>query len=124
MSLKIGEVRVPTPLSRARKVYTALLNCGDSKTYATAGGIDPNAAVAFLQPDEAGMAMTLADGTHPGETMRIMMETQSDPTYTAVLTPTTLLGGTTLTFDAVDEYAVLLWTATGWYVRTATATLA
>lgn len=124
MSLTLGEVRVPTPIARAKKVYNALLSGGDSQSISAAGAVDPANAVVYIQPSEAAMALTLADGTTPGETMRLVMTTKSQPTYTAVLTPTTLSGGTTITFDAKDEYAVLIWTATGWVVRTGTATVA
>lgn len=124
MSLTLNEVRVPTPLARARKVYNALLSGGDSQSISAAGAVAPENAVCYIQPSEAAMALTLADGTTAGETIRLVMTTKSQPTYTAVLTPTNLAGGTTLTFDARDEYAVLIWNGTAWAVRAGDATLA
>lgn len=124
MSLTLKEVRVPTPRARATKVFNAALAGGDSQSIAAAGAIAPENAVCYIQPSEAAMALTLADGTTAGETMRVVMTTQTDPTYTAVLTPANLAGGTTLTFDAENEYAVLIWNGTAWAVRTGDATLA
>lgn len=126
MSLTINEVRVPVPLQRARKVRNAILSNGDSQSVSAAGAVAPENAVVYIQPTEAAMALTLADGSVSGETMRLVMTTQSDSTYTAVLTPANLTGGTTITFDAVDEYAVLIWDGVGgaWVVRAGDATVA
>ena len=117
MSLDLKEVRVPTPRVRAERLLAALEAHGPVNEYKAAGAISPNDGVAILRPSEAGMAMTLADGTVLGETMRVVMLQQDDPTYTAVLTPATFGGGTTMTFDAVNESEVLIWVAGGWTER-------
>ena len=124
MSLVLKEVRVPTPSARATKVLNAALAGGDSQSIAAAGAIAPTNAVCYIQPSEAAMALTLADGSITGETMRLVMTTQSDATYTAVVTPANFADGTTLTFDAKDEYAVLIWNGTAWALRTGDATVA
>lgn len=125
MSLTVKEVRVPTPRIRAERILSALEAHGPVNEYSAAGAIDPGDGVAILRPSAAAMAMTLADGTIAGETMLVKMLQQDDPTYTAVLTPANMTGGTTITFDAVDELAVLIWDGAGWAVRSGeTATVA
>lgn len=126
MSLDLKEVRVPTPRTRAEKILANLLSNGDFNEYAAAGAIAVSDGVAMLRPSEAGMAMTLADSaTGPGDCIRIEMVEQDDPTYTAVLTPATLNGGTTITFDAPGEYIVLQWVVTvGWTQKAGNATVA
>ena len=126
MGLTLKEVRVPTPRVRAEKILAALLAGGDLNEYNAAGAIAVTDGVAMLRATSVGMAMTLADsGVGPGDTIRLELVKQDDPTYTAVVTPATFADGTTLTFDAVGEYAVLIWVAaTGWTVKVATATVA
>jgi hypothetical protein len=125
MSLTIREVRNPVKRHRAERIRAALQSGGDIAEYAGAGAIAPTDSVAILRPTSAGEAMTLADGTIPGEAIRIEMQQQDDPTFTAVVTPVTFAGGATLTFDAVFKYAVLIWVTTnGWTLRTGDATVA
>ena len=126
MSLSLKEVRVPTPRVRAEKILAALLGGGDLNEYSVAGAIALGDSVALLRPSEAAMAMTLADtATGPGDVIRIEMVQQDDPTYTGVLTPATLDGGTTITFSNVGEYIVLQWVVTiGWTVKTGDAVVA
>jgi hypothetical protein len=126
MSLTLKEVRVPTPRVRAEKILAALLSAGDFAEYSAAGAISVEDGVALLRPSEAAMAMTLADtATGPGDCIRIEMVEQDDATYTAVLTPATLDGGTTITFDAVGDYIVLQWVVTiGWTKKAGNAVIA
>ncbi len=127
MSLRLKEVRVPTPRIRGEKILAALLAGGDLVEYLVAGAISPNDGVAILRPSAAAMAMTIADGTISGETMRIEMLDQKDPTFTAVVTPANLTGATTITFAAIGEFAIIIWdeVAGAWQVRPGeTATVA
>lgn len=126
MGLTITEVRNPVPRVRAEKIRTALLSSGDLSEYSAAGAIAISDGAAMLHPDSAGMAMTLADSAvGPGDSIRVEMVDQGELTYTAVLTPATLNGGTTITFDAVDDYVVLVWVVTvGWTVKSGNAVVA
>jgi len=126
MGLALNEVRVPTPRTRAEKILAALLAGGDLNEYNAAGAIAVTDGVALLRATSVGMAMTLADsGVGPGDTIRLELVKKSDPTYTVVVTPATLNGGTTITFDAVGEYIVLIWVDTvGWTEKVGTATVA
>jgi hypothetical protein len=127
--LVLKEVRNPVKRVRAQKILD-ILNAADvgqaagqSNVYDAAGAIDPADDVAVLDATSVGMAMTLADGTTAGETMKLYLRsiTNSD---TVVLTPANLAGGTTITFDAVGEYAVLIWNGAAWAVRSTDATVA
>jgi len=70
----------------------------------------------------SNQAMTLADGD---ETQRkLMYMTVRGSTGNAVVTPANLTGGSTLTFDAVGEYAELRFIGGSWAVVASTATLA
>lgn len=127
--LTLKEVRNPVPRVRAEKIRT-VLNAADSAAagqqavaYNAAGAVDPADDVVIFDATAVGMAMTLADGTHPGETIHMSMRSKTNGD-TVVVTPVTLLGGTTLTFGDVGVRATLVWTATGWYKRNGDAVLA
>lgn len=118
MSLTVKEVGNPIRRVRAERIRAGVEAHGNVEEYIAAGAINPNDGVALLRVGTAGMAMTLADGSILGETMLIECVALTLPgTDTAVVTPTTLVGGTTITFDAVGERAVLIWAALGWSVR-------
>lgn len=62
--------------------------------------------------DAGGDAWTLANGTFAGQLKKIKLIT--DGGGDAVLTPTSLTGGTTITFADVGDYVVLLWDGDSW----------
>lgn len=126
MSLDIKNVRVPTPRVRAELVLACLEANGPLNEYSAAGAISPEDGVAILRSKEAGMAMTLANGAIAGESISLKCLSLGLPgTDTIVVTPVALTGGTTITFDAKDESAVLIWTGAAWEARAgATATIA
>jgi len=124
--LTLREVRNPIKTVRAARLRAAMEAGGDVNEYIAAGAIAASDGVALFRATEVGMAMTLADGVIPGETMLLELAQIKAAGGTVVVTPVTLNGGATITFAAVDERAVLIWvTATGWNVRTGeTATVA
>lgn len=63
-----------------------------------------------------GDALTLADAAIAGHLKKITYVAEGAGGDTGVLTPTNLAGGTTLTFNAVGDYAVLMWNGTDWLV--------
>ena len=119
MSLTLKEVRVPTPTRRAKRIMALLESNGPVNEYEAAGAISPNDGAALLSSSEAALAMTLADATYEGETIHLKCDDLTTVGVdTIVVTPTTLNGGTTITFDAVDEHVVLIWfTTVGWQPR-------
>lgn len=61
-----------------------------------------------------GNALTLANATRTGQIKKITYVAEAAAADTGVLTPTTASGFTTITFNAVGDYAVLMWNGTAW----------
>lgn len=80
----------------------------------TAGGGAVNVTSYYTAgaSDAGGDAWTLADGSQPGQLKKVQLIT--DGGGDAVLTPTNLASGTTITFADAGDYAVLLWDGTEW----------
>lgn len=71
-----------------------------------------------------GDALTLADGT-AGQRLTLLYVAEAAGGDTAVLTPTTLAGGTTITFNTLGDSADLTFSSTGgWYMHGGTAVIA
>lgn len=62
--------------------------------------------------DAGGDAWTLANGLVPGQLKKITLIT--DGGGNAVLTPTALSGGTTITFADAGDFCLLMWTGAAW----------
>ena len=56
-------------------------------------------------------AITLADGTEPGQMKKIMLSVTAGD---ATLTPVTIAGGTTIVFSVVGDTVELVWDGTTW----------
>jgi len=67
-------------------------------------------------------AVTLADGVE-GQEKVLLSKTITTAGHTTVVTPTSLAGWTTITFDAIGDVAHLLFTNAAWHVLGTTATL-
>jgi hypothetical protein len=77
-----------------------------------AGAVDVTNAFTALTTTGAAQALTLANGT-AGE---VKIITHVVDGGSAVLTPTTKIGFTTITFTGVGESAMLVYTAAGWAI--------
>jgi hypothetical protein len=77
-----------------------------------AGAVDITNAYTNLTTTGASQALTLADGTL-GE-MKVIAHAVDGGS--AVLTPTTAIGFTTITFTAVGDTATLVYTSAGWAI--------
>ena len=77
-----------------------------------AGAVDITNAFTALTTTGAAQALTLADGS-VGEIKVIAHVVDGG---SAVLTPTTKIGFTTITFTNVGETATLIYTAAGWAI--------
>lgn len=83
-------------------------------TAGTGGAISVTNYFTTINTDAGGDAFTLANGTQIGQLKLIRLV--ADGGGDGVITPTSLSGGTTITFnDAADE-AELLWNGTAWVV--------
>lgn len=70
-----------------------------------------------------GDALTLADGVE-GQELHIMYVAEANGADTAILTPSNLAGGTTITFTNLGDSAHLLFTSSSWFVLGGAATVA
>ena len=77
-----------------------------------AGAVDVANTMTSLTTTGASQALTLADGT-VGQ-MKIITHTVDGGS--AILTPTTKIGFSTITFTAVGDSVTLVYTAAGWAV--------
>jgi hypothetical protein len=83
-----------------------------TQTLSGAGAVDVTNAFTALTTTGAAQALTLANGT-VGE---VKIITHVVDGGSAVLTPTTKIGFTTITFTGVGESAMLIYTAAGWAI--------
>ena len=77
-----------------------------------AGAVNVTTGLTSLTTTGASQALTLADGA-VGQ-IKIIVHTVDGGS--AVLTPTTKIGFSTITFTAVGDSAALIYTATGWAI--------
>lgn len=77
-----------------------------------AGAVNTTTMLTSLTSTGASQALTLADGA-VGQ-IKIIIHTVDGGS--AVLTPTTKIGFSTITFTAVGDSAALIYTATGWAI--------
>lgn len=87
---------------------------GQQDLRADAGAVDPSSSVTEITTTGAA-AITLADG-NGGETIYLYMSTDGGD---ATLTPTNLLGYTTITFNDVGDAVVLYFDGTNWVILSA-----
>ena len=76
-----------------------------------------------IETSGTGDAFTLANGSL-GQIMNIVYVLEQGGTDTAILTPTTLFGGTTITFNALADSCSLVYTDNGWGVLSLNGTAA
>lgn len=89
-----------------------------------AGAVPVTGRIHEVTTTGTGDALTLANGT-AGQKLTIIYVAEGAGGDTAVLTPTTLAGGTTITFNALGDSADLTYSSTGgWYMHGGTAAIA
>jgi hypothetical protein len=84
----------------------------DTQTLSGAGAVNLTDMLTSLTTTGASQALTLADGT-VGQIKIIVHAVDGG---SAVLTPTTKIGFSTVTFTAVGDSVSLIYTATGWAI--------
>ncbi len=88
------------------------------------GAVPITGAIHQITTTGTGDALTLADGG-TGQRLVILYVAEGAGGDTAVLTPTTLAGGTTITFNNVGDTAELVYGSTGgWYMVGGSAVIA
>lgn len=111
-------------VGNVRGNVTGLAFQGAAQVAATSGAVVvpvTNLFSGYTTNATAAIAATLADGLFPGQ-LKIIKLTTKD-TNNLVVTPANFGDGTTLTFDATGEVAVLVWDGADWRVVYTTATV-
>ena len=85
---------------------------GGVQSLSGAGAVDITNMVTSLTTTGASQALTLADGTAG----QLKVITHTVDGGSAVLTPTTKIGFSTVTFAAVGDTVTLMYTAAGWAI--------
>jgi hypothetical protein len=85
---------------------------GGVQSLSGAGAVNLTTLVTSLTTTGAAQALTLADGT-AGQ-IKVIVHTVDGGS--AVLTPTTALGFTTMTFTNAGDSITLVWTSAGWAI--------
>ncbi len=89
-----------------------------------AGAVAVTASLHEITTTGTGDALTLADGV-AGQRLTVIYVAEGAGSDTAILTPTTLAGGNTITFSTLGQTAQLVYSATGgWYMVGGSAVIA
>ena len=97
--------------------YKGLLVPSNFTTYSAAGAVAPSDRFALITSNSTGMAMTLANGSQPGQLLTLSYDGENAGADTVIITPTSFRDGSTITLTDVHDTAVLFWTSTGWKVE-------
>jgi hypothetical protein len=81
-------------------------------TAGTGGAIVLTNYLTTINTDAGGDAFTLANSTQYGQLKKILLVV--DGGGDAVITPTSLSGGTTITMNDATDYVILMWNGTAW----------
>lgn len=87
---------------------------GATTTTSGAGAVAVTGAIHEVTTTGTGDALTLVDGTE-GQRLSVVYVAEGAGGDTAILTPSNLAGGTTVTFNAVGDSADLLFTNGNWF---------
>jgi hypothetical protein len=91
-----------------------LLNLGQApETLTAAGAVAITKAVTLISTGSSNLAFTLANG-NTGQLKFLVMSGDSGGNGT--VTPTSLIGASSITFNDVGDSALLMYTASGWAV--------
>ena len=116
-----GAVTVDATLGTATSVTTLAVSgattlsgalIGGVQSLSGAGAVNLTTPITALTTTGAAQALTLANGTAG----QIKIITHVVDGGSAVLTPTTKIGFSTITFTGVGESAMLVYTAAGWAI--------
>lgn len=95
----------------ANSMYAGFYPTATAQALSGAGAVNVTAFLTKFTSTGGAQALTLADGTQIGQMKKIHHVVDGG---SGVLTPTSLSGGTTITFTTANEYALLIWNGTAW----------
>jgi len=96
----------------AETMYAAFYPTVASQALSGAGAVNVTAYLTKFTSTGAAQALTIASGTQPGQMKRVWHIVDGG---SGVLTGV-FVGGTTITFTTVNEFADLMWTGSSWAV--------
>lgn len=96
---------------------------GTNETLTGAGAASVACSLTEFVTAGVGDAVTLANGTS-GQRKVLKMKTRTGGSDTTVVTPASFHSGSTITFDAVTDVAILEFVVDGWVFVGGTATVA
>lgn len=98
--------------STTNSIVPFIISAGQQTLAAGGGAVTLTEYYTAGASDVGGDAWTLADASYKGQLKKIQLIT--DGGGDATLTPTSLNGGTTITFADVGDFAILMWDGSGW----------
>jgi hypothetical protein len=114
VTLKDNTVKAASILSNAGSLFAGFFPvlAQDNITAGTGGAISITTYLTTINTDAGGDAFTLANGSQIGQLKKILLVV--DGGGNAVITPTSLSGGTTITMGDAADFVVLIWNGTAW----------
>ena len=112
-SVLVSEVATQTLTNKTLDGATLNDTYGSQQSLSGPGAVDVTNLITEVTTTGTGDALTLADGT-AGQMKMITYVAEGAGSDTAVLTPTTLNGGTTITFSNLGEGVTLVFGTGGW----------
>lgn len=97
----------------ANSMFAGFYPTATSQALSGAGAVNVTSYSTRITSTGAAQALTLANGTQIGQLKKISHVVDGG---SSVLTPTSLSGGTTITFTTVGEFVILMWNGTAWVV--------
>jgi len=106
-----GQLKAKILLNERPAANTPYIQVAAAQALSGAGAINVTTFLTNFTSTGAGQALTLANGVRVGQLKKIKHIVDGG---SGVLTPTSLSGGTTITFTSIGEFALLAWNGTAW----------
>jgi len=97
----------------ANSMFAGFISVGAEQALSGAGAVNITAYHTKFTSVGTGDALTLADGSQIGQLKKVSYVAEAAGGDTGVLT---LTGYTSITFNAITDYAVLMWNGSAWLV--------
>jgi len=118
-----GAVSTTSTLSAAGITNSGVIVNNATTATSGAGAVPITGAIHEITTTGTGDALTLVDGAE-GQELFLVYVAEGAGGDTAVLTPTNLGNGSTVTFNALGDAAGLVFTNSAWYVKSLVGTAA
>lgn len=106
-----GQLKATILLNEVSMANISWMPIAAAQALSGAGAVNVTTFLTNFTSTGAAQALTLANGVRVGQLKKIKHIVDGG---SGVLTPTSLSGGTTITFTSVGEFALLAWNGTAW----------